>query len=451
MKHHSCTPTPAYTPLYNADAELAVLGALVLEAESYYQVAHTLSAEMFYDHTHQIIYRTIQGMHRQAVPVDMITLTQELRNTAQLNDSLSPLYIANLTSVLASSAHIGQHALYIKQEHLKREMLRIVQQSMAQILSGNDIADTLSQSIADLNLLEEGATNTDSFRHIKQYASQAIDEAEQRVTNYRNGKTNGIHTGSHSLDKITGGWQNGDLIILAARPAMGKTALALNILEAAATSGNDVALFSLEMKGERLVDRLILQKTGILDWRYKQGSLSDTELAQVADTSSYLYRLPVYIDDHSSQTIARIKAKCRLLKKKNKCKLIIIDYLQLAEGDTESNNREQEVARISREAKKMAKSLDVPVIMLSQLNRSLEARTDKRPQLSDIRESGAIEQDADMVMFIHRPDYYGQKLMHCNDEVPNGIELIIAKYREGATGSVLLQHDGTVRNIKDWL
>jgi replicative DNA helicase len=251
------------------------------------------------------------------------------------------------------------------------------------------------------------------------------------------------------LDRITGGWQKGELVILAARPAMGKTAIAVKLMESAALSGEDVAMFALEMKGERLVDRIILERTGILDWLYKQGDLTNAELDRIASTSSYLYRLPVYIDDNSSQTISRIKSKCRFLQKKGHCKLIIIDYLQLAESEGNTNNREQEVARISREAKKMAKALDVPVIMLSQLNRAVESRPDKRPMLSDIRESGAIEQDADMVVFIHRPGYYNHKMEYNGREIPNGIELIIAKYREGAIGSVYLQHDGSVRNIKD--
>lgn len=438
-----------YTPPCNEDAERAVLGALILEPESYYEVDRILSPAMFYGDTHRLIYATISRMHREAVPVDMLTLTEELRRQNKLDDKLDPLYIAGLTEMLGSSLHIIQHALYIKQEYIKREMLHISNGSIRDILSGKDIADILDETLAKLEQLEEGAVNTETLQHIRKFARLSIDQVEKRVVNFRRGITNGIHTGSHNLDKVTGGWQNGDLIVIAARPAMGKTAFALSILEAAAMSGKDVAMFALEMKGERLIDRLILEKTGIADWKYKQGNLTNDELALVADTSSHLYNLPAYIDDNSSQTISRIKSKCRLLKRKGHCKLIIIDYLQLAEGEGDNLNREQEVARISREAKKMAKSLDVPVIMLSQLNRALEARADKRPHLSDIRESGAIEQDADMVMFIHRPEYYGHKLIHGNEEIANGIELIIAKYREGATGSVFFRHDGSVRNITD--
>lgn len=439
-----------YTLPYNNEAEQAVLGALILESGSYYEVNQTLSYPMFYAEAHQVIYKAIDEMNKRAIPVDMLTLTEELRKGNKLDLVGGPYYIATLTGMVASASHIAQHALYIKQEYLKREILKVAQESIRSIVSGVDISDVLTSSLVSLNILEEGATNTDTLKHIKDFASQSIDEVEQRVINYRNGTTNGIRTGFENLDKVTGGWQKGDLVIIAARPAMGKTALALSILEASAVSGNDVAMFALEMKGERLTDRLILEKTGIQDWKYKQGSLTNEELSLVADTSAQLFNLPVYIDDNSSQTISRIKSKCRLLKKQDKCKLIIIDYLQLTEGEGDSMNREQEVARISREAKKMAKSLNVPVIMLSQLNRSLESRADKRPLLSDIRESGAIEQDADMVMFVHRPEYYNQKLLFKDTEIPNGIELIIAKYREGATGSVFLQHDGSVRNIKDW-
>ena len=441
--------THAYTQPYNDDAERAVLGALILEAESYFEVDRILLPEMFYRDIHQTTYATIARMHREAIPVDMLTLTEELKRQDKLNDTLTPLYIGELTGMLGSSLHIVQHALYIKQEFIKREILRISHETARDIISGKDVADVLDDTLIRLEQLEEGAVNSETMRHIKEYTRLSIDEVEQRTTNFRRGITNGIHTGSHNLDKVTGGWQKGDLIIMAARPAMGKTAFALSILEAAAMTGNDVAMFALEMKGERLIDRLILEKTGIADWKYKQGNLNDEELEAIAATSSHLYNLPVYIDDNSCQTVSRIKSKCRVLKRKGRCKLIIIDYLQLAEGESDSTNREQEVARISREAKKMAKTLNVPVIMLSQLNRALEARADKRPHLSDIRESGAIEQDADMVMFIHRPEYYKQKLIYKNEEIENGIELIIAKYREGATGSVFFRHNGSVRNIKD--
>jgi len=450
MNNPQKTPIPGYTRLYNSEAEQAVLGALIVESESYYSVNQVLKSEMFYAENNRIIYSVVESMHKDAMVVDMLTVTEELKRKGKLNDDLSPLYIVRLAETVASSLHLLQHALYIKQEFLKREILRISQETIRDVVSGVDIADVLSGSIAMLNKLEEGAVNIETLKHIKEYASRSIDEAENRAVNFRNGVTNGIATGSANLDKVTGGWQNGDLVIIAARPAMGKTAFALSVLEAAASTGNDVAMFALEMKGERLVDRLILEKTGIADWKYKQGNMTNEELELVASTSSHLYHLPVYIDDNSSQTISRIKSKCRLLKKKNKCKMIIIDYLQLAEGEGDSVNREQEVARISREAKKMAKTLDVPVIVLSQLNRALEARADKRPHLSDIRESGAIEQDADMVMFIHRPEYYNQQLTYKGREIENGIELIIAKYREGATGSVFLRHDGSVRNISDY-
>jgi len=438
-----------YIQPYNDEAERAVLGALILESEAYFEVDRILQPGMFYHDYHQSIYEVVERMHRESIPVDMLTIAEELRKLGRFGNKLNPLYIAELTSMLGSASHIVQHALYIKQEYVKRQLLYISNETVRQILSANDISDVLDEAITKLEQLEEGAVNTETMRHIKEYARMSIDEAEKRTVNFRQGITNGIHTGSANLDKITGGWQNGDLAIIAARPAMGKTAFALSILEAAASTGNDTAMFALEMKGERLIDRLILEKTGIADWKYKQGSLTNEELELIAGTSSYLYSLPVYIDDNSCQTISRIKSKCRMLKRKGRCRLVIIDYLQLTESEGSNSSREQEVAYISREAKKMAKSLDVPVIMLSQLNRALEARADKRPHLSDIRESGAIEQDADIVMFIHRPEYYKQKLTYKGEEIENGIELIIAKYREGATGSVFFRHDGSVRNIKD--
>jgi len=391
-------------------------------------------------------------MHKDSIPVDMVTVTAELIKSGKLNEVGGPLYISDLSINTGSAAHIVQHSLYIKQEFIKRELLRVNQESIRDIMSGEDVSDVLSKSINKLNVLDEDSVNTESLKHISDISYNSIISAEHRSRNFRNNIQNGIPTGSTGLDKITGGWQNGDVYIIGARPAMGKTAFAIKFLEAAAMFGYDVTMFALEMKGERLIDRIIIEKTGIDDWRYKQGNLSDNELNIIADTSNYLYSLPVYIDDNSSQTVSRIKSKCRLLKKKGKCKLIIIDYLQLTEGEGSSNNREQEIAKISREIKKMAKSLDVPVIVLSQLNRALETRSGKRPQLSDIRESGAIEQDADFVAFIHRPDYYKEVLEYPKDksEILNGIEFIISKYREGAVGSVYMQHNGALRNIKDY-
>jgi len=442
--------TDDYIKLFNNEAEEAVLGALILEASSYYEVNQILKPCMFYSETHQLLYETIEQMNRDNIPVDMVTVCEELKKKGKLTGMLTPVYIADVTGKIASHAHIVHHAMYIKQDYLRRSMLHLAQTSIRNIMNGTDIADVLNDTIKQMQILEEGAVSTDTLRHIREYAMSSIDNAEKRAINYKKGISNGITTGLSDLDKITGGWQKGELIIIAARPAMGKTALAIKLLEAAALSGHDVAMFALEMKGEKLTDRIILEKTGIRDWYYKQGNLNDKELALIASTSSYIFELPVYIDDHSCQTMSRIKSKCRVLKKKDKCKLIIIDYLQLTESEGNAGNREQEVAQISREAKKLAKSLDVPVIMLSQLNRALESRADKRPMLSDLRESGAIEQDADMVMFIHRPEYYNQKLEYKGTEITHGIELIIAKYREGATGSIFLQHDGSVRNIRNF-
>lgn len=441
---------PDFTPPYNPEAEKAVLGAVLLETEAYYRINETLSVNMFYSQAHQILYSTIENMHKNSVPVDMVTVSEALIKNKTLDIAGGPIYISDLISNVVSTAHIEEHALYIRQEYIRREVMTAAGRMLSSLSQGNDVYEVLNHSCVYLNTLEEGAINTDTLKPLREVADRAIRQAEQRVSNHRQGKQNGIPTGSRALDKITGGWQNGDLIIIAARPAMGKTALSLMLMEAAAESNYPVAIFNLEMKGERLADRIILEKTGIEDWKYKQGYLSNEEMTLVEECSTYLFSLPVHIDDNSSQTISKIKSKCRILKKKNKLRLIIIDYLQLTEGEGDALNREQEVARISREAKKMAKALDVPVIMLSQLNRSLESRADKRPQLSDIRESGAIEQDADMVIFIHRPEYYNHELKYKETTLVNGVELIISKYREGATGSVFLQHDGKVRNFKDY-
>jgi replicative DNA helicase len=437
-----------YTRLYADKIERVVLGALLLEQEAYYRVNQILTPEMFMDDGNRVVYATIAEMHKDSKAVDMVTVAKEI---IKKNKDVTPVYIASLTSEVISSAHIVQHSMYIKQEHIKRMSISIFQSAIRDLMSETDVSDVLGKSIKSLSEIEEGSIVNNTMKPLREFAKNAIDEAEKRLVNFRSGKFNGIPTFSKQLDKITGGWQNGELIIIAARPAMGKTAIALKILETAAINGCRPAMFALEMKGERLIDRLIIEKTDIEDWKYKHGSMTNEEFNLVCETSNYLYNLDAHIDDCSSQTIHRIKSKARILKKKGQLGMIILDYLQLAEGDT-GNTRNEEVAGMSRDLKKMAKDLDVPVIALSQLNRSVEIRGgEKRPQLSDLRDSGAIEQDADMVCFIYRPDYYKLELNINGRPINNGIEFIIAKYREGATGSVYLQHDGTVKNIKDYV
>lgn len=440
-----------FTQLYDDDIEKAVLGALIIESGSFYDINDVLQTDMFHNPVHQKIYETIKDMHNRSIPVDMVTISKEV---SRVDKSINAYKIVELTDDISSAAHIKQHALYLKQGYLKRESLKIYLSSIKDIISGIDIGDILNKSIISLNNIDDSSVNSDSLKPIKDFALASINEAETRTSNFRSGKINGIPTFSEQLDKITGGWHGGDLIIIAARPAMGKTAIALKTFEVAAFNNCNPSMWALEMKGERLIDRMILEKTGIEDWRYKQGKLTDNELALIENTSNYFYSLAGHIDDCSSQTIARIKSKARILKKKGLLGLIIIDYLQLTEGDGKSNTRNEEVSTISRELKKMAKDLDVPVIALSQLNRAVESRGgDKRPLLADLRDSGSIEQDADMVLFIHRPDYYGNTLFYDKEKtkiIANGIEIIIAKYREGATGSVFLQHDGSVRNIRDF-
>lgn len=437
-----------YTQLYGDKIERIVLGALLLESEAYHRVNQILKPGMFVNEANRVIYSTIERLHKESKDIDIVSVFKEL---VSKNESVTPLYISGLTENVGSSMHIVQHSMYIKQEYIKRESISAYQSAIQDLISGTDVSDVLGKSIKTLSEIEEGSIVNNTMKHLREFAKNAIGESEKRLINFRSGKFNGVPTFSKQLDKITGGWQNGDLAIIAARPAMGKTAFALKILETAALNGCWPAMFALEMKGERLMDRLILEKTGIEDWKYKHGSMTNQEFDLVCETSNYLYKLDAHIDDCSSQTIYRIKSKARILKKKGQLGMIILDYLQLAEGDT-GNTRNEEVAGMSRDLKKMAKDLDVPVIALSQLNRAVESRGgEKRPQLSDLRDSGAIEQDADMVCFIHRPDYYRLELKDdAGGTVENGIEFIISKYREGATGSIFLQHDGTVKNIKDY-
>lgn len=435
------------TQLSSKELELEILSAMIEYPECYYQINSILNRKMFSDDKASELYSLIESMHSDSIQIDVTTVHAESKKR-KIDIPIEYLCSSGNTFIFANS--ITQRASYLKAEYLRNEQIRIYRDSVADIISGEDANSVLSRSINKLNELEDGSVERGTLRTFREFAESAIKDAENRVTNFRNNVLNGIPTFSQQLDKVSGGWQNGELIIIAARPAMGKTAIALKTLENSALSNCYPGMWALEMKGERLIDRMILEKTGVPDWKYKQGSLTNMELLSIENASSYLYNLVAHIDDNSSQKVSQIKSKARILKKKSQLGLIIIDYLQLAESDLNTNSRNEEVASMTRALKKMAKELDVPVIALSQLNRGVESRADKRPQLSDLRDSGAIEQDADMVMFVHRPEYYNQECKVGEQVIDNGIEIIIAKYREGQTCSIFLQHDGTVKNIKDY-
>ena len=421
------------------ELEVAVLGALMLEKDAYSIVSEILKPECFYEKAHEKIFSAIVDLAVSQRPVDMLTVTEQLRRRGELEDVGGPVYIAQLTSQVASSAHIEYHARIIAQKYLARELI-----SFAAQVENSAFDETID--VDDLMQEAEGKLFEISQRNVKKDVTQINPvikdalEMLERAANQKEGLS-GLRTGFGGLDKITSGWQDSDLVIIAARPAMGKTAFVLSMAKNMAVDFNiPVALFSLEMSNVQLVNRLIVNVCEIPGEKIKSGRLEGYEWQQLDFKIKELYDAPIYIDDTPSLSVFELRTKARRLVREHGIKCIIIDYLQLMNASGMNfGSREQEVSMISRSLKGLAKELNIPIIALSQLNRGVEARQGvegKRPQLADLRESGAIEQDADMVCFIHRPEYY--KITE--DERGNSLiglaEIIIAKHRNGATGDV---------------
>ena len=420
------------------ELEEAVLGALMLEKDAYSIVSEILKPECFYEKAHEKIYAAIVDLALSQRPVDMLTVTEQLKKRGELEDVGGPFYISQLTSKVASSAHIEYHARIIAQKYLARELI-----SFTAMIQGKAFDETLD--VEDLMQEAEGKLFEISQRNVKKDVTQinpVIKDAMemlQKAALQKEGLS-GLRTGFEGLDKMTSGWQNSDLIIIAARPAMGKTAFVLSMAKNMAVNFNTpVALFSLEMSNVQLVNRLIVNVCEIPGEKIKSGRLESYEWEQLDFKIKELYD----VDDAPSLSVFELRTKARRLVREHGIKCIIIDYLQLMNASGMNfGSREQEVSTISRSLKGLAKELNIPIIALSQLNRGVEARQGvegKRPQLADLRESGAIEQDADMVCFIHRPEYY--KITE--DERGNSLiglaEIIIAKHRNGAVGDVRLR------------
>lgn len=423
------------------ELEEAVLGALMLEKDAYSLVSELLKPECFYERSHELIYAAIVDLALAQRPIDMLTVTEQLRRRGDLDQVGGPFYISQLTSKVASSAHIEYHARIIAQKYLARELI-----SFAAMVQNKAFDETID--VDDLMQEAEGKLFEISQRNLKKDAIQinpVIKEARElldKAANQTEGLT-GVRTGFNDLDKMTYGWQNSDLIIIAARPAMGKTAFVLSMAKNMAVNFNSpVAIFSLEMSNVQLVNRLIVNVTEIPGEKIKSGQLAQYEWEQLEFKLKDLYDAPIYVDDTPSLSVFELRTKARRLVREHGVRCLIIDYLQLMNATgMNPGSREQEISTISRSLKGLAKELNIPVIALSQLNRGVESRQGlegKRPQLADLRESGAIEQDADMVCFIHRPEYY----KFTQDEKGNSLigiaEIIIAKHRNGATGDVRL-------------
>jgi replicative DNA helicase len=431
------------------DLEEAILGALMLEKNALTAVVEFLRPEHFYSDQNKEIYQAIIGLFKSSEPVDMRTVVAQLRKNGKLEVAGGAFYIAELTSKVSSAANIEYHARIIIEMAIKRDLIQIASQVHHDAYEDTtdvfDLLDKTEQSIfeiSDSNLRK-------NYDNMKSLMFRAIQELQEKK-NHKDGLT-GIPSGFSRLDRVTSGWQKSDLVIIAARPGMGKTAFIVSALRNAAVDFNHaVAIFSLEMASLQLVNRLISAEAELESEKIKKGNLAEFEWQQLVHKTNRLSSAPIFIDDTPALSILELRAKCRRLKAEHNIQLIVIDYLQLMKGES-SGNREQEIASISRALKGIAKELNVPVIALSQLSRGVETRGgDKRPQLSDLRESGSIEQDADIVMFLYRPEYY--KITELEDGTPaQGMaEVIIAKHRNGSLENVRLKFIGKYTKFADY-
>ena len=431
------------------EVEEAVLGALMLERDAYVTVADIIDTSSFYKEEHQKIFESIKFLSANEKPVDLLMVTQELKDRDQLNEVGGPGYITQLTRRVASAAHIEFHSRIIAQKFIQRELIRVSSE-----IQGKSYDDTID--VDDLIDFSESSLFQVAERNIKKETvpiKPVLNEAIKQIEKARNRKDglSGVPSGFTAVDRITSGWQRTDLIIVAARPSMGKTAYVLSMARNMAVEHNRAtAIFSLEMSSVQLVNRLIAAETELGNDKLKTGRLENYEWEHLNRKISALEKAPIFIDDTPALSIFEFRAKCRRLKMQHDIQVVIVDYLQLMTAGTDGRgSREQEVSAISRSLKAIAKELDIPILALSQLNRSVESREGKRPQLSDLRESGAIEQDADIVMFIHRPEYFGITEDESGNSLLGVAEIIIAKHRNGATGDVHLAFKKELAKFSD--
>ncbi|KYC86285.1 replicative DNA helicase [Heyndrickxia sporothermodurans] len=420
-------------PPQNIEAEQAVIGAIFLEPSSLILASETLIPEDFYRSAHQKIFSVFLKLNDEGKAVDLVTVTEELAAAKQLEDVGGISYLSEVAASVPTAANIEYYARIVEEKSLLRRLIRTATTIAQEGYSREDEVDALLNE-AEKSIMEVAQRkNAGSFHNIKDVLVRTYDNIE--LLHNRVGDITGIPTGFTELDRMTAGFQRNDLIIVAARPSVGKTAFALNIAQNVGTkAGENVAIFSLEMGAEQLVMRMLCAEGNINAQNLRTGSLTDEDWRKLTMAMGSLSNSGIFIDDTPGIRISEIRSKCRRLKQEHGLGMILIDYLQLIQGNGRSGeNRQQEVSEISRSLKALARELEVPVIALSQLSRGVEQRQDKRPMMSDIRESGSIEQDADIVAFLYRDDYYDKE-----SENKNIIEIIIAKQRNGPVGTVSL-------------
>lgn len=424
-------------PPQNIDAEKSLLGAILIDQSVILDVMAVVQPEDFYRKDHQLIFESMVLLSNKDQPIDIITVTDQLSSSGNISGAGGVNYVVSLTEDVPLASNAVQYAQIVAEKALQRRLIQ----------AATDIAKMAYEPEGDVpSVLEEAEKkifNLVQKRNNKSYVriGELLPGIFEQLTELSmSGALPGIPTGFIDLDKLLSGLQNSDLILIAARPGMGKTALMLNIATNVARKDFPVAVFNLEMSGEQLAKRILSSESQIEGDKIRNAKFEESEWNRLAETLENFESVPLYIDDSTDVTIASIRAKCRKLKLEKDIKLIIIDYLQLMSGGGKSDNRTTEIAEISRALKIMAKELNVPVIVGSQLSREVEKRADKRPMLSDLRESGAIEQDADIVMFIYRDSYYNKD--ETDERFRNIAELIVAKHRNGANGTIKLAYDG---------
>ncbi len=438
-------------PPQSIEIEEAVLGALLIDQSAITDVIDILSKEAFYKEEHKMIYEAIFELFKENNPIDILTVSAKLRETGTLEKIGGDYFLAHLSQRVASSAHVEYHSRIIIQKFIQRELIgisaRIIEKAYDET---TDVLDLLDQAEQDLFAVAQG-----NLKRKYETAETLIHQAIKRIEEIA-GKEglSGVPSGFTAVDRVTSGWQPSDLVIIAARPGMGKTAFVLSMARNIAIDHNmAVAIFSLEMSSVQLITRMIASETGLTSEKLRKGTLSQSEWNTLTSGVKNLERAKLFIDDTPALSIFDLRAKCRRLASSHNINIIVIDYLQLMTAGSDkkgSGNREQEISMISRSLKSLAKELNVPVIALSQLSRAVETRGgNKRPQLSDLRESGAIEQDADIVSFIYRPEYYQMHEWENGDSTANSAELIIAKHRNGSLEDIRLRFEGSLARFSD--
>jgi len=421
-------------PPQNLDAEMSLLGAVLIDEEVLADVSEHVTAKDFYDKRHATVYGAIMRLYERHKPVDLLTLTDELKKKDELDAIGGSSYLTELTNYVPTAAHAEAYAEMVSQKAIRRRLIRASAEiSELGYDEDQDVQELLGRAEQELFSVSDQSLKQD-LTSIEQILTESFDRMEELHRN--KGALRGIRTGYRDLDNMTAGLQRSDLIILAARPAMGKTTLVTNLAYNVATvNKQSVLFFSLEMSKEQLVDRMLADASGVDAWNIRTGNLSDEDFSKLSEAMGEMAEAPIYIDDKPGLSVLEMRTKARRAAHEAPLGLIIVDYLQLMQGSSKGSetNRVQEVSEISRGLKLIAREMNVPVIALSQLSRSVESRSPQIPQLADLRESGSIEQDADIVMFIYREAYYNPET-----ERENITDLIIAKHRNGPVGKVEL-------------